>query len=486
MMQPDKDYPARANRQILLNSVLNGTLYDVFDWEYHEDRDYRNAFRPEHLRAPSIRTGLAMARGVVDTAVGFCFGDGHFPSIDSDDDDVRKTLEDLVVEGRLVARMREAALIGSTGSVAVRFRVLRGRPFFDCFDTTFLTPTWDAEAPDTLLTLTEKRKVIGSELASQGYAIDDDMMQTLHWFQRVWDTAGEWWYQPWPVPQLTDKPAIPQIDDTRSVSHDLGICPWVWVHNLPGGDEFDGACTFEQGITSLIQQDYTASRISRALKYSSDPLLVVKEDDYLTDGEVKKAGGEGLLLGKEGDAKLLEMSGNSTKASLDFLTNQRGMALNSMHGVQADPEKIAMAVSGLALERLYEPMLSLASDMRSSYGEYGLLTLMRMFLNASQKMQIKVRGKVVGKLDVDARLGLKWGHWFAPTSDDRVKLATANQIAIAAGTMSRETAVKNSAGINDITSVEAEVALIGQDIVAEDARAVKLAAQTQAKETLTS
>ncbi len=342
----DADFPARAQRQILLTAVLNGTLYDIFHRVYHEDRFVVTGdFFPEHRRAPSITSGLAMARASVDTAVGFVFGDAHYPSVDSPDDAVRQALEDFTIDARLIEKMREAALLGSVGSVAIRFRILRQRPHVDVWPTTWLTPTWEPEAPDELASIKELRKVSGEDLRAQGYTIAQDDLGTMHWFQRLWDDAGEWWYVPWPVGRDDDPevPHIPQVDDQRSTGHNLGFCPFIWIKNLPGGDEVDGECTFVRGIDTLIEIDYRLSGGGRALKYSRDPTLLIK-DPLLTDGELSKSSGQALVVGAQGDAKILEMTGHSTKAVETYVEKLRGMALEAIHGVRADPDRIASTV----------------------------------------------------------------------------------------------------------------------------------------------
>ena len=43
----------------------------------------------------------------------------------------------------------------------------------------------------------------------------------------------------------------PAVEDAaRTVRHGLGFVPIVWIRNLPGGDEIDGACTFRPAIVT--------------------------------------------------------------------------------------------------------------------------------------------------------------------------------------------------------------------------------------------
>ena len=54
------------------------------------------------------------------------------------------------------------------------FRVLKGVPYVSVLPTATLTPTWDPMAPDTLTKVTERYKVRGADLVSQGYSIPPD------------------------------------------------------------------------------------------------------------------------------------------------------------------------------------------------------------------------------------------------------------------------------------------------------------------------
>lgn len=149
----DSAYPERTRRLDILSRVLNGTLYDVLSFEFHEE--YRAGGEYIPVRYP-------LARIVVEDSLALVFSEGHFPTIDAADRDAARALADIAREANLNQVMLEAAMRGSVGSVAIQLRVLRGRVFFRVLDTLFLTPEWDPQAPDELLRVTERYKVAGS------------------------------------------------------------------------------------------------------------------------------------------------------------------------------------------------------------------------------------------------------------------------------------------------------------------------------------
>lgn len=451
----DRDYPPRARTLDLLQRVLAGTLYDVLPNQFHEERGAGGEYIPLRNRRPSVR--YALCRIVVEDSVSLLFSEGHFPTIDCADRSVRSTFADIVKETRLNQVMTDAALRGSIGSVAILMRVLRGRLFFDVLDTTWLTPSWDPQAPDTLACVTERYKVTGSFLAAAGYDVADQTQE--YWFVRTWDENAETWFLPHPVG--LDTP--PQIDPTRTTAHKLGFVPIVWIRNLPGmsvtGDPADGASTFRAAVETQIEIDYQLSQAGRGLKYSSDPTLLIKEPAS-ANSEIIKGAGNALVVSEKGDAKLLEIGGTASAAVIEYVRTLREFALESVHGNRASADRLTSAQSGRALELMNQGLIWLADNLRVSYGEIALLELARMVLRASGIYRLRVFGNEIAPLDTTARLTLKWPRWYASTSEDRQRDAQTLATLSGSDQISRETAVKAIADTYDIEDVPAELARI--------------------------
>ncbi len=454
----DPHYPARARTLDILKRVLDGKLYDVLPYQFHEERGAGGEYIPLRSRRPSVR--YALCRIVVEDSVSLLFSEGHFPTFDCADRTIRTALADIAKETKLNLTMTEAAMRGAIGSVAILMRVLRGRIFFNVLDTTYMMPEWDPQAPDTLIRVTEKYKVSGALLASSGYEIADAGID--YWFMRSWDTEGETWFVPLPVGSTFEA----DIDESRSVQHGLGFVPMVWIRNLPGqsstGDIVDGACTFRAGIETQIEIEYQLSQAGRGLKYSSDPTLLIKEP-VTTDSEIIKGAGNALIVSEKGDAKLLEIGGTASAAVIEYVRTLRELALESVHGNRANADRLTAAQSGRALELMNQGLIWLADNLRVSYGEGALLSLARMVLGASQIYQLWAMGRELPAMDPVARLSLIWPHWYPTTADDRQKDALTLSTLANAGQISRESAVKAMADTFDIEDVPAELARIAAD-----------------------
>lgn len=431
----DPASPDRARRLDLYRRVLDGTLYDSLPYEFHEERTAAGEYIPLRLRRPSVR--YALARTVVEDSVALLFSEGHFPTFESPDPEIRAALNAIAREARLNHVMVEAALRGSVGSVAIQLRILRGRPVLDVLDTTWLTPIFDPAAPDTLLSVRERYKVPAGTLMSLGYDLGNAPASSVWWFTRQWDGSDETWFLP--QPQTATGPPEPDLD--RSTTHGLGFVPIIWIRNLPGGQAPDGACTFRAAIETGIEIDYQLSQAGRGLKYSSDPTLLIKEPAGL-DGEIVRGAGNALIVSEKGDARLLEIGGTASSAVLDYVRMLRELALESIHGNRSDASRLTAPASGRALELMNQGLVWLADNLRISYGEVGLLHLARMLVHASARYPLLVNNAAIPPLDLSSPITLAWPDWNPPGPADRAADAKTLATLVDARLLSKATAIR--------------------------------------------
>jgi hypothetical protein len=450
----DRDYPERVHRLDVFRRILDGTIYDLLPYEFHQERTDGGEYIPLRKRRPSVR--YALPRIVVEDSVALLFSEGHFPVVESADRTVRTALASLMRCMNINSVMVEAGLRGSVGSVAILLRVLRSRPFLTVIETLYLTPSWAPDAPDTLCSVVERYKVPGRALLARGYDIADP--EALYWFMRRWDPLWETWFQPW----LVGRPGNPVVDDSRSVRHGLGFVPIAWIRNLPGGDEIDGACTFRSAIETSIEIDYQLSQAGRGLKYSSDPTLLIREPAGL-DGDMVHGAANALVVSEKGDAKLLEIGGTASQAVIDYVRVLRELALESLHGNRVDASRLTAPASGRALELMNQGLLWLADNLRVSYGEAGLLRIARMLLGAASIYPLTIEGTRLPRLDAEAPLALRWPNWYPDDALEKQRVAETVSALVAAKQLSRETAMRVLAPTYGIDDAEAELAHINSE-----------------------
>jgi hypothetical protein len=354
-------------------------------------------------------------------------------------------------------------------------RVLRGRVFVSAHATTYLTPTWDPLAPDTLLAITEKYKVKGRDLVEAGYEGSYEP-QASYWIRTIWDRVAETTFLPAEVLSTNDEPIKWVADPERTVRHGLGFVPASWVKNLPGGDFIDGEPTMRNdAINTGIELDYLLSQNGRGLKYNLDPKLVVKEPPFQDNRQAIEGmdiratplgGGNTITLAVDGDAKLLELTGGASEAAVEFAKYLRELALESLKGNRASAEKLATAQSGKAMELMNQPLINLADCLRITYGEKSLQDILQMFIVVSGRVKLVFKnGEPVGEL-VKGNIALAWPAWYSPTPDELQKKVQTVGEAVGRGLMSQESAVRYVADLYDIEDVEAELVLIKANMAA--------------------
>ena len=235
----------------------------------------------------------------------------------------------------------------------------------------------------------------------------------------------------------------------------------MWIRNLPGypstGDPNDGACTFRAAIETQIEIDYQLSQAGRGLKYSSDPTLLLKEP-IGTDIDIVKGAGNALVVSENGDARLLEIGGTAAAAVIDYVRTLRELAIESIHGNRASPERLTAAQSGRALELLNQGLIWLADNLRITYGEVALLSLAQMIVRASQRYTLRANGCELPTMEPAIALSLKWPRWYPTSAADRQLDATTLSTLMSSGLISRASAVKAIADTYDIDDVTAELA----------------------------
>jgi hypothetical protein len=454
----DRDYPERTRTLDILSRVLEGRIYDVLPYRFHEERGAAGEYVPLRNRKPSVRYPLCKI--VVDDSVSLLFSEGHFPTIDCPDLHTRVTLASICKESNLNLTIIDAATRGSVGSIAILLRVLSSRLFFDVLDTKYLNPVWDLGVPDVLASVTEKYKVSADVLRQNGYNIDTD--NEAYWFCRSWNKEYETWFVPIPV----DAPFYPKVDPERTIRHGLGFVPLVWIRNLPGGSVSespnDGACTFRSAIETQIEIDYQLSQAGRGLKYSSDPTLLLK-DPATAGGQLLKGAGNALVVGEKGDARLLEIGGTASAAVIEYVRSLRELALEAVHGNRSSPDRLTTAQSGKALELMNQGLLWLADNLRITYGEVALLKLARMIVSASQTYRLKVMEVDIDPLDPGGPLSLIWPPWYPSSPDDRQKDAQTLATLVDASLLSRETAIKALCSIYNVEDPADEIVRISAD-----------------------
>lgn len=459
----DEDYPKRCFEMQMYRRVLKGELYDILPYPFCQR--FKNSGGsgepiPLSKRRPSVRYNLCAV--VVDQTTSLLFGEGLFPVLTiKDDESTKESLDEMIKELRLDLVMMDAAIKGSVGSIALFLKIIKNKVFVSSYCTEFLTPKYDPENPDELSLVTEKCKKKGSELIEMGYTGLDK--KETYWWMRQWDSMQEIYYIPWKPSDEEKENFSTKIDEKRTVSHKLGFVPIVWIINLLGNEDgIDGLCTFKGGIDTNIELEYQLSQGGRGLKYSSEPLLLLKNPALSMQGDVSLSEGNILEVDEKGDGKFVEINGKAIEGLLLFTDKLREIVLESTQGNRSSPDKVHIGQSGSAAKLFYLTLIWVAGKLRVTYGN-GYLQLIKMLIKCNQQMELKYEqsGEIItipkGKLKTGLKIGLQWAKYFEATPGDR--LQEAQSLSTLTGgepLMTQETAIGSLAAEYDIVDIEKE------------------------------
>ncbi|MNX89391.1 hypothetical protein D3C86_1214050 [compost metagenome] len=183
------------------------------------------------------------------------------------------------------------------------------------------------------------------------------------------------------------------------------------------------------------------------------------------DQPLQRGGDTALVLDPTGDAYQLELSGTAAQAVMAQVEKLRQYAVEAMQGSLVNPDQINSHQGAKALEILHAPLIRLTDNLRSTYGENGLLALLRMFLMASKTRQLWVNDQLVSLGKVEPRdLVLHWNSWF-PMTENEIATRVNSLLAATGGKpiMSSGKAVNILAPLFDINDPEAEILAIGEE-----------------------
>lgn len=454
----DKDFNSRQSKLFVYKMILNGDIYKYLTpwWQEFEDQKYIQLLK----RAPSVMYGLPKI--IVDQTTSMLFGPQHFPAIRCEDEKSEAFFQLLCRKHQLKYLMLSSSRIGSLGSVCIIIKIVNGEFCFEAIETFNLNPIFSSTDPTELKNLLEIKKTHGEVLISMGYEIAEENLKKQFYLIREWNENEEIYYQPVLIEGISKISDIPKrVDKKRSTHHGFGFVPAVWIKNTPEYFEVDGQCTFGAIISMSFELDYQLSQLGRALRYNSDPLMVIKDpDNVLEKGRFAKSGGKALSLGEGGEAYLLEMSNQSTKAVIDYVKCIRDYALEVARGNRSNPDKLSVLQSGKALQMLNGPLISFVDELKICYVENGLLKVLSKIAKivSSGKYYLNYEDYGIGDLEKTLNtMTPEYPDWYPPTPQDDLQEAQTLQSLIGSNVVSIKTAMQSVANKFNIVDVNEEL-----------------------------
>ena len=439
---------ARYRSATLAESWYLSTQYvDLQPWESNVALSKK---RPREI--------VPMFKIIVDTVRRFIWSGDRFPRVavnptvdpDADDDEIgprvdavqakhiESFVKSLIDNGRLDRCAKELstnALI--TTSCAVIVGLQGGYVTYHVEPGKHCTPTFRAENPREVESLEILYQAPMPEGSSSLPPQMRDAGGKLYWIRRIIDATTDTLYRP----EEVRSGVVPEFTVDKKTTHGLGFCPVKWVRTMPSSvNDIDGQPVVDPALYPLLSRiNYIYSQASRSLEYALDPQWIRRNVSRASRDALQKHPGKIWDIEDESPDKkaaldVVETQGTGIERAGQHLEDLRARICEACSVVLSDPGKMAgKAASGVVLEYMYAPMISLAADLRRDLGTDGILGIINIAMRVcatkvgmGDDVWIPGVKKAVAMMNdaqlagawLDFPLEIQWPKYFAPSVQD--------------------------------------------------------------------
>lgn len=446
----------RRSRSATLDKVykyLEGCQYDhLAAWQDCQDESYIK------VRDRRPRVIFPFAKIYQNRVASKLVGASTFPALRIEDDpDTEQFLSIIMNASFFKAKMLSAGKnLASYTSAFVRFKVEDGAIILENYNPNYCYPKFDSKGQ--LVEVEIKYVFESNEIDASGKPV-------LKWYRWIGTQESDTLYN---EPEY--KPDVePLWEVVEQVDHGLGMVQGTWFRageHLNGVDGEDLPMVEQlDGFIDAI--NYNLSLSDSSSSYGMEPQLALKGLTEEEAGDLIKSAHRAWLLGREGDAKFLEVGGSGLEAGKNTREDLLKYASHAAQIVFLDPEKMAAnAQSGKAMEVMHAALVEMVNELRPWMAK-GMVELAQKILavvvhynNAGFETEyIAPKGWMPDSLDIQ----VKWPPIFPLTIQDVQQIVSIGNMMANANMLSRESAAKwvQAQGVDlGVEDWEAEVAKI--------------------------
>lgn len=436
-------------------------------------------FRSLNVPSPSLSqrrpsSPQRVVRRVVGRFTGLLFGDGCNPTIQCvGDERTGHWLQSFAKTSRLFPKMQSARDIGGAiGAVAIGLRALNGEPRIELFDPRFTKQIWADREAMVLKALDVRYKIPVSVLTGRGGSRET----AFYWERRLISDQADLHYKPVWVSkregQILDNGVAVQanptgrepewdtlIDEEKSVRHDLGFCPVIWVQNLTKHTTEYGYSDVDGLYEQAADIDQLRSSISACVKANMDPTLVITNTDGKFPDGLKKGSGNGIAVQTGGTVQYLEAGFGSVTVAMNWFEQTLDLFFKESDCLELAKDGGGAPQTATEVNQKVGPQQAKTGRLREQYGQLGVRKILQMAVRMERQLNSRGEGftelepRVVnvseGEDKVEpVRLGdggyidVDWPPIARPSIADIAQAATAASAAKQGGVLDNESLVK--------------------------------------------
>ncbi|HJX52879.1 MAG TPA: phage portal protein [Polyangia bacterium] len=363
---------------------------------------------------------------------------------------------------------------GGMGTAIFGFKIIKGRVMFEAFDARWCFPTFDPEDPGQLQML-EVRYMFPQETLD---TFTGKWREDKFWYRRIIDTKVDCLWRPQLVGDGSQEPNWKDPTTVASmVEHGFSFVPVEWVQNVEVIGDIDGDPDCHGCYDHFDRIGELDSQCHKGAVRNADPTVTISSDGAIP--AFNAGSDEALKLEKGGTASFLETQGSAVKAASEESDRLRGKALEIAECVMPEQDDHEGGpITATEMVKKTSAMYAKASRMRQQYGR-AIVSLMGKLVRATQslskattvgdqivrqtvllppKMDGEKRGAYQLDQEPDVQLKLEWPPFSEPTPADTLATATATNVLVLGGIITKRTATRKVAPHFNIEDVDAEVA----------------------------
>ena len=234
----------------------------------------------------------------------------------------------------------------------------------------------------------------------------------------------------------------------EQVDHGMGFVQGEWfkfgdsIHSPDGEDD-----PIIYQMTEFIDAiNYNLSLSDQAVNYGTEPQLAITGLDSEQVEELIKSASKTWILGREGKAEFIEVSGSGVEQAKNQREDYLKLFQHIARVVLLDPEKmVASAQSGKAMEVMHAPMVELINEMRP-WAEKGMIKLLQKLTTAI--VFLGINGFETDFVIPDGwqpqslNIKVSWPPIFELTTQDKQQIVSLGLQAASGNIISRDTALR--------------------------------------------
>lgn len=318
-----------------------------------------------------------LAAQIVQRFADMLVAGGAFPAVRAPADArTERYLAAILAKSNTGASFHEARqLSGACGEAAVLLEVVEGVPTSEVLNTQYLDVKWRQVADWIPESVTEQRP-IWKRVEERGHDGKTKMVRKRYLRTRYWDEVAAVTFEDVPENYGQDRDDQDDAGNPKPIpitsvtEHRAGRCPVVWLQNTRNTESPTGKPDLvnQQVMELCDKHDRVSSMATRATIAGTDPTLVLKRSRMTQrmGGLLRKGYGARLEVGTDGDAKFLEISGETIRVAWESADRLRDKILQTCSCVLIDPKTSGTEKSGEAVQMLWRSMEDRCDSFRVS------------------------------------------------------------------------------------------------------------------------